>query len=174
MFDNFALPMLTVNGYLWDIMKDVEPTLSVDYGELIPFFPVADSAAGSEMWKGKTYCIYDRMLRRTGDPFYVKKQDHILYYIKGEDIDVFQWSAAMQYILDRQDDAAKDINNWNAAQSTPARVRFHHFRVYQTDSGDMGSPIATRDYNNDAYFVSKFIVDVTYHLADPLEPMLSK
>jgi hypothetical protein len=42
---NLTLPVLTVNGYLWSVMKQLEPTFQKKYGNTIPFFPMSDSAS---------------------------------------------------------------------------------------------------------------------------------
>ena len=44
---DLTLPVLAVNGYLWDVMKEVEPSFSTRYGSTLPFFPLSDSATGA-------------------------------------------------------------------------------------------------------------------------------
>lgn len=171
-FSQFTLPVLTVNGYLWDTMKQIEPTLANKYKTQVPFFPVSDAAAGTKTWDNKPYVIYDRMMRTTRNPFHPIKKDHLLYYVKGKEIDTLEWGMAIQYILDRMDDAAQDINEWNRNQDEPANVYFHNLRVYQTDSGDMGSASLTRDFSVRPFYITKFIVDASYHFTDSLESYL--
>lgn len=170
---DFTVPVLTVNGYLWDTLKQIEPTFAKKYGTKIPFFPMSDSASGTKSWETKTYVIYDRMLRRNRSPFYPIKNEHILYYIKGKEVDTIEWGAAIQYILDRMDDAAQDINDWNRSQATPANVYFHHLRVHQVDSGDMGSPSNTRDFSVRPFYITRFIVEAEYHFTDSIEQILA-
>lgn len=169
----FTMPITTVNGYLWDTMKQVDPSLSKKYGQRVPFFPLSDSTSGTKSWENKPYVIYDRMLRIRRNPFYPIKNDHILYYLKGNEEQTIEWGSAIQYILDRQDDAAQDINDWNRNQTDPAHVYFHHLRVHQTDSGDMGSPSGTRDFSVRPYYITRFIVEAEYHLTDSIESILS-
>jgi hypothetical protein len=168
---NFTLPVLTINGYLWDTMKQIQPSLSNtrNYGRTIPFFPMSDSASGTKSWETKTYVIYDRMLRMTGSPFPYIKKEHILYAVKGKEESTFEWSMAFQYILDRMDDAAQDINDWNRSQDTPAGVYFHNLRVFQ--SNRMSSQ--ARDFSNRPFYITEFIVEAEYHLTDSLESFLS-
>lgn len=172
-FSQFTLPTLTVNGYLWHTMKQMDNTLAKKYNNKMPFFPVSDSASGTKSWEDKPYIIYDRMLRRSKNPFYPIKCDHILYYLKGKEIDTMEWGMAIQYILDRMDDAAQDINEWNRTQVQPANVYFHSLRVFQTDSGEMGSPSTTRDFSARPFYITKFVVDAEYHLTDSIESLLS-
>lgn len=159
-FSNFTLPVVTVNQYLWHTMKQVDPTLVKQYKNTIPFFPVSDSASGTKSWENKPYVIYDRMLRSTASPFYPTKKEHILYAVKGGEVDSLEWGMAIQYILDRMDDAAQDINDWNRSQASPAAVYFHHLRVFQTDFSN------ARDFSNRPYYITKFIVEAEYHLND--------
>lgn len=168
-FAQFTLPVLTVNGYLWDTMKSIDPTLSSSrkYGNTIPFFPMSDSTSGTKSWENKTYAIYDRIMRQSPTSFYPIKKEHILYAIKGKEEQTFEWSAAIQYILDRQDDAAQDINDWNRSQPIPANVYFHHLRVFQTDSS------VSRDFSNRPYYITQFVVEAQYHFTDSIEQILT-
>lgn len=170
-FSDFTLPVLTVNGYLWHVMKQVDPSLSLtkNYGNKIPFFPMSDSASGAKSWETKPYVIYDRMLRMTKSPFYPIKKEHILYAVKGKEESTLEWGMAIQYILDRQDDAAQDVNNWNRSQANPANVYFHSLRVFQT--ADMGS--VTRDFSNRPFYITEFIVEAEYHFTNSIESFLS-
>lgn len=166
-FANFTLPAITINGYLWSVMKQIEPTFQKQYGTKIPFFPMSDSATGTKSWENKTYVIYDRMLRVTGSPFYPIKKEHLLYAIKGKEEQTLEWGMALQYILDRQDDAAQDINDWNRQQETPSNVYFHSLRVFQTGES------RTRDFSNRPFYITEFIVEAEYHLTDSIESFLS-
>lgn len=164
---DLSLPVLTVNGYLWDTIKGIEsPAFAKKYGTKIPFFPLGDSASGTKSWEEKTYVIYDRMLKMKNNPFYPIKKEHILYAVKGKPNDIFEWGAAIEYILDRQDDAAQDINSWNCTQNNPANVFFHHARVFQLDYARV------RDFSNRPYYISEFVVEIEYHFTDKIEDYL--
>lgn len=171
-FSQFSLPAVTVNNYLWSIMKQLDPTLAQNknYGNKIPFFPMSDSASGTKSWENKTYIIYDRMFRMTGNPFYPIKKEHIFYAVKGKEESTYEWSLAIQYILDRMDDAAQDINDWNRGQDVPANVYFHHLRVFQTGDSAMSQ---ARDFSNQPYYITEFIVEAEYHFTDSIEQLLS-
>jgi|AntAceMinimDraft_6_1070360.scaffolds.fasta_scaffold04057_4 hypothetical protein len=172
-FSQFPLPAKTINGYLWKTMKEIEPSLARKYGKTVPFFPVSDSVSGKASWDDKPYVIYDRMLKLKPGPFYVCKKEHLLYYIKGKETDIFEWGLAMQFILDRMDDAAQDVNAWNRLQEVPAKIYFHHLRVYQTDSGDMSSATSTRDFSTRPNYISQFVVEAEYHFTESIESILS-
>lgn len=159
-FSNFTFPAQTVNGYLWSVMKQIEPTFAKQYGQKIPFFPISDAQSGTKSWDKKPYIIYDRILRAGSGPFYPIKKESLAYYVKGSEKDSIEWGMAIQYILDRQDDAAQDINSWNRSQTSPENVYFHHLRVYQDDSS------AVRDFSVRPFYITKFIVDVEYHFTE--------
>lgn len=165
-FANFTYPADTINGYLWSVMKAIEPTFQKQYGNTVPFFPISDAHSGEKSWEKKTYVIYDRILRSTGSPFYPIKKEHLLYYVKGDQNKTIEWGMAIQYILDRQDDAAQDINQWNRQQAAPSGVYFHHLRAYQDD------PSSSRDFSNRPFYITKFIIEAEYHLINPLESFL--
>ena len=166
-FSVFTLPAMTVNKYLWDVMQQVDSTLTKKYGGKTPFFPISDSASGTKSWEDKPYFIYDRILKMTGGPFYPIKKEHILYNLKANDIGTIEWGMAIQYILDRMDDAAQDINDWNRQQNPPANVYFHHLRVFQADNSNI------RDFSNRPYYITEFIVEAVYHFTDSIESILS-
>jgi len=170
---DFTVSVLAVNGYLWDTMKQVDPSLQKKYGTKVPFFPMSDNASGTKAWENKAYIIYDRMFRISKNPFYPIKCEHFLYYLKGDEQQTLEWGSAIQYILDRQDDAAEDINNWNRARNNPYNVYFHHLRVLQTDRGDMGSPSLTRDFSTRPHYITQFVIAADYHLTNSIESFLS-
>lgn len=170
---DLSTPVLAVNGYLWSTMKQIEPTFQKKYGNKIPFFPISDAASGMKTWENKPYIIYDRMFRVSKNPFYPIKCEHFLYYLKGNEKETLEWGNAIQMILDRQDDAAQDINEWNRQQPNMLDVYFHHVRILQTDRGDMGSPSLTRDFSVRPHYVTQFVIAADYHLTKSLEDYLS-
>ena len=172
-FPDLSLPAVTINGYLWDTMKQIDTTLQKQYGTKVPFFPISDAASGTKSWESKPYIIYDRMLRPRKKPFPYIKNEHILYYLKGKEIQTLEWGQVLQLVLDRMDDAAQDINEWNRSQVSPSDAYFHHLRVHQTDSGDMGSSVLTRDFSARPFYITKFIVEAEYHYTKSLEDFLS-
>lgn len=165
-FSVFTLPVITINNYLWSTMKQVDATLNKTYNSKTPFFPISDSASGTKSWENKPYIIYDRMLKMTGSPFYPVKKEHILYAVKGNDVDTLEWGMAIQYILDRMDDAAQDINDWNRNQTSQANVYFHHLRVFQSNNTNI------RDFSNRPYYITEFIVEAEYHFTDSIESII--
>jgi len=165
---------LAVNGYLWDTLKVIEPTFDNKYGNKVPIFPLGDSASGSKSWDNKTYMIYDRMFKLAGGPFYPKKKEQLLYYVKGNETDSLLWGSAIQIILDREDDAGKDINKWIRENGGNAEypVYFHYIRVYQTTSSISSASKLRRDFSSRPYYVTEFIIDMCYHYTNSLEDYL--
>mgnify|MGYP003332016327 CR=1 FL=1 len=166
-FSVFTLPVITINNYLWSVMKEVDSSLEKTYKSQTPFFPISDSATGTKSWENKPYFIYDRILKMTGSPFYPIKKEHILYALKANDINTLEWGMALQYILDRMDDAAQDINEWNRSQNSQTSVYFHHLRVFQNSESNI------RDFSNRPYYITQFIVEAEYHFTDSIESILA-
>jgi hypothetical protein len=162
-FSNFTLPATIVNGYLWDTMKQIDPTVSKGYGNKIPFFPISDAASGTKSWENKAYFVYDRIIKMQPKPFYPIKQEHLLYYLKGNEIQTIEWGMALQQILDRGDDAAQDINEWNRNQENIGNVYFHSLCVMQSTNGDMSSATSTRDFSVRPHYITQFIIAAQYH-----------
>lgn len=165
---------LAVNGYLWDTLKAIEPTFDTAYGQKTPIFPLGDSSSGSKSWGNKTYIVYDRMFKLGYGAFYPKKSEQILYYVKGNETDSLLWGSAIQIILDREDDAGKDINQWirDNGGNEEYPVYFHYIRVNQTTSSISSSSELKRDFSSRPYYITEFIVDMCYHHTKSLEEYL--
>ena len=157
-------PVMVINGYLWDKFKEIDPGL--DTYPYMPIFPMSDAQANNSMWDNKPYLIFNRMFQRPDNPFYPIKRDVYHYGLKASAVMTLEWSAAMQAILDRQDDAARDINAWNAAHGAEP-VYFHNLRVYQMEQGGQ------RDYTNRPTFITDIIVKAEYHITKSLSEIIS-
>jgi hypothetical protein len=175
-FSHFGVAPVIVNKYLWDTMKALQPSLSQskNYGKTLPFFPLGDSASGNESWKNKPYIIYDRMFKVVRDPFYQIKSEEIRYHLKAKEQDSFVWGSVIQQVLDRQDDAGKDVNEWirNNGGSDKYPVYFHSIRIYQVSSSLATQPENLRDFSTRPYYITEFIVDMKYHYTKSLEDYL--
>jgi hypothetical protein len=174
--ESFVVAPTIVNKYLWDTMKTIQPSLSEskNYGQTIPIFPLGDAASGKKSWENKSYIIYDRMFTKMKDPFYPVKCEEIKYNLKAKEKDTLIWGSAIQTILDRSDDAGKDINNWirNNGGSDVYPIFFHKLRVYQVSSSLATEPENLRDFSIRPYYISEFIVDMEYHYTKSLEDYL--
>jgi hypothetical protein len=171
-FESIGIPTIAINHYLWDTMKKIDPDLQAQYQDVVPFYPLGDSSSGNEPWNDKPYFIYDRVFRFSGKPFYPDKRESTLYYLKAREIDSLQWSAALQLILDREDDAAKDVNDWIRSQGDFLNYPyyFHNIRVYQSRSSSPSSEGKTRDFSTvQPYYITEFMVDTHYHFTESLE-----
>jgi hypothetical protein len=173
-FSNLAVPVKAINGYLWDTMKRIDTGLAAQYDGLVPFFPMSDSSSGASMWEDKPYIIYDRILKLSPSPFYPTRTEHIIYSLKANEEETYEWGTAIQYILDRQDDAAKDINSWNGARANPEAVYFHHLSAYQSGGASSTRGGAkVRDFSNRPYYITQFIIDAEYHYTNSIESFLA-
>lgn len=170
--EKIGITPLAINGFLWDTMKQINPDLEEIYGDTVPFYPVADSAAGDSPWEDKPYFIYDRVFRFNGKPFHEHKRESILYYLKANDIDSLEWSGALQAILDREDDAAQDINSWIRSQENGPEdypYYFHNLRVYQSRSSSPSSEGKMRDVSTvQPYYITEFMIDAHFHFTKQL------
>ena len=157
------LPTTALNAYLWEALKDIDPDIADDYvvngWEITPIFPYSDAASASIPWKDKPYLLYERVPGRPTNPFYPVKRDVYHYSLKADPTLALEWVGAIQQILDRQDDAAKDVNNFNFYHRHGPRVPvfFHHLRVYQID------PAAETKHLNDSDQFTDIMVVAEYH-----------
>jgi len=161
-------PIHVVNKYLWSKFKEeiaagtTAEKARYNYGTLIPIFPVNDSTSGDAKWINRPYFVYTEAFRVTHG-LYVMKKSTFVYSLKANVDDHLGWAALLQRTLDRQDDAAADVNDYNLMlkETRPAEycpVIFHSFRVYQNEpakpSGSVSTPAVT----------AHFMVVAEYHL----------
>jgi len=150
-------PIWVVNKYIWEELKVMSPKLADMWPTITPFFPTNDSTSGIAQWEGKPYFIYNQALR-VENSFYQIKKATFVYSMRTDSDQTIPLSMALQKILDREDDTAKDINDFNLSlgeDSCP--VYFHSFDVYQNEPGK------PRESASAPFVVSNFMVVVKYH-----------
>ena len=159
--DAFPIPSLYLNQYVWAAMTGIDETLLPLYGDTVPFFPLADSRAGDAGWGNKPYVVYDNLFKLRGRPFPQIKHLQIMYFVRGSAEDVITWSNTIAHILDREDDSAKDVNNYLSVNSSlPPDVFFHRIRVHQIDMvNDQRQDLAVRQQ-----YTATMIIDTKYHI----------
>ena len=160
---SFANPAMIVNRYLWHRMVEIDPNLAMTYMRNglfeMPIYPVTDSSATQAIWDNKPYLLYSMSFSRPTSPFFPIKRGRVHYGLRANASQTFEWSNAMQHILDRQDESARDINEHNR-RTTKSPVYFHDTRVFQVED------TTTRDFVNNPYLISSFVVQVDYHLIE--------
>jgi hypothetical protein len=164
-------PEQIINLYVWEQFKKYAPDFSNLYANgdpgarIVPFFPApANNLPSQVIDNDLPYVVFDKFSRvRTGSQkgFYPIKTDQMRYTIHGGslyDINKFQndrfettynLTALVQSILDREDDAARDINEFTKTlpgyyneivtdKNSPAYMNnmykyyFHCINVYQS------------------------------------------
>lgn len=159
--DAFPVPVLHVNKYLWDAMTTTDTNLAAQYGNIIPFFPLADSRAGDAGWGTKPYVVYDSLFKLRGKPFYAIKKLQVMYFVRGTAEDVITWSNVIGHILDREDESAQDVNNYLRDNEPDAGIYFHRTRVLQIDMvNDQRQDLSVRQQ-----YTSSMIIDLEYHIS---------
>ena len=96
---------------------------------------------------------------RTRPRYFVHKA-HTLYFIKGNPTEVLAWTNAMALILDRQDSAAQDLNDWLAQNHPDAGIYFHWFKVMQVDQ----TAENRMDISTNQKYLSTMVVEFEYHV----------
>jgi hypothetical protein len=161
-----------INNYLWGVIKKIDPDFVSSYNGIVPFFPLSESASGDAPWNDKPSIVYDRLFTVSKSPFYPIKTEQIHYAVKATENQSLYLGSAIQLILDRQDDAAKDINEFMSIAYPESAIRFHHLRVYQPASAVSKAGGGVRDFTTRQYQVSKFFVDAEYHTCAYDDPKL--
>lgn len=160
----FPLPAVYINKYLWDSMKSIDSSLASEYGNVVPFFPLADSRGGDAGWGDKPYVVYDQLMKFRAKPLHTTHKVQLMYFVRGGAVDVLSWTNAIGHILDRQDDSAKDINHYVATTDPDAGIYFHHTKVFQIDaSNEERMDLAVRQY-----YTASMVVECQYHTTKDL------
>jgi len=160
-------PEMLINSYIWEQFKQygteyIQDFKIEDYSGITPFFPVSDTVSGDEAWLGKTYVIYDSMtnphtIRRN---FYPIKTGQLIYSIKGDIKDLFQWRDFITYVLDRDDQAAQDVNQFSNGEES--KIYFHKISVFQFNT------VNQKTTQSGVYkdFVTDLIIQFEYHRSE--------
>jgi len=110
---------------------------------------------------------YDRLMRFRPGPFYAIKKEQLLYYLYSTSLEnVNNAMIVISQLLDREDSAAQDVNDWSVSnpqlvngQTLPYNVFFHSIRAYQADeTRDLVDLASAR-----AVYVNKLIIEYDYH-----------
>lgn len=152
---------VVINNYIWNEFKSIDPDFTDTYGDVVPFFPLYDNMAGDSKWSNRTYAVYDIMSTNRRSPFYVVKKSQLLYSIRGTVPDILYFRDIVSQIIDRGDDAGKDVNEWAGESVINNQVFFHSFETHEVNwsaevtlAKDTRQPV-TKD----------LIVSFDYHLA---------
>ena len=170
-----------INAYLFDKLGTEYGPQEVGFGPnqtIVPFFAPTPTGR-DEIYQQlvqttglvqPTMVTYDRLMRFRTSPFYGIKKEQLIYTIYGSVQSVQNINIIVSQLLDREDVAAQEINEW--AKNNPitlngttinSNVFFHSVRVYQVDE--------TRDILelasvNMGEWASKIIIEYDYHALD--------
>ena len=160
-------PEEILNAYLWEQFKtngsEYIPTFTLSqYKNIVPIFPVSDNKSGDAKWAGKTYIIYDSFMKmRTSNKyFYPVKSAQIMYSIRGAKLEeLFEWRDFIFIVLDREDAAANDINQFAGEVFDNVSIRFHCINAMQNNY--IGN--TTETLGTQKTFSTNLIVKYDYH-----------
>jgi hypothetical protein len=142
----------------------------------VPISPSLSQAAEADFYESLVqstgleqplWIQYDKLMRFRTNPFYRIKKEQLILTINHPDIDIADnVTTIIEQLLDREDAAAQDLNDWareNAdTLNVPHNVFFHNIKVYQADE--------TRDVLELAsartVFINKLIIEYDYNAKD--------
>lgn len=162
-------PETLINKYVWKQFEIAKPQIHSLYGTgasaTVPFFPVNDIKAGDTAWGSKPYIIFDSFMRaRSGNrTFYPIKTAQMIYSIKGKLSDIYEWRDFISNVLDREDSAASDLNEFiggNVVGGTD--IYFHSLSTNQVNY--IGQ--STTQSGQNKVFSADLIIRYDYHRTD--------
>lgn len=157
--ETYKYPPAIINSYVWAQFTENAPQFVSQYNGIVPIFPVRDALAADSTWGSKPYIIYDNMARFRTARFYGIRKEQLLYSVRGEVPEIFMVRDLITDILDRSDDAAKDINDYAGDNLENPLIFFHDFRVYQMS----GTSEKTDNISNRQYYATEMIIEYQYH-----------
>jgi hypothetical protein len=179
-------PENIINLYVWEQFKTHAPSFYNLYGptsggsDIVPFFPApANNLPTAVLDNDLPYIMFDKFSRvRSGYKyFYPIKTDQMRYTIVGGSLydinrnqqdryaTTINLTSLVQNILDREDDAARDINefaktlpDYNSANYPELnRYYFHCVNVYQSGFTDTQQDVANfMEYNPTRDLIIKY------------------
>lgn len=159
-----SYPDLIINGYVWEQFRLAKPSIYSQYSAK-PFVPVRDINSDYP-WGIKPYIIYDSFMkaRSTNKYFYPVKTTQMMYSIKGSISEIYEWRDFISNVLDREDDAAKDINEYAGESNlfNPLTIKFHCINTSQVNY--TGS--TTEQGGQRKQYSANLIVKYDYHITD--------
>jgi hypothetical protein len=180
-------PEQIINLYVWEQFKTYAPSFynlyapTVGGSDIVPFFPSPASNLPSKVLEDDLpYIVFDKFSRIRGGYkyFYPIKTDQMRYTVHGGslwNVDKFQenrfettytLTSLIQNILDREDDAAQDINEF--AKGLPGYAKtpdgkdlnqyyFHCINVYQSGFTDNQQDVSDfMEYNPTRDLIIKY------------------
>jgi hypothetical protein len=165
-----------INQFLYHELSQYEGiNISESANGIVPIFAVTPTNT-EDIYKNLLQSVpveqplmiqYDRLMRFRPNSFYPTKREQLIYYLYSTDIaTVNNANILISQMLDREDAAAQDVNEYSAlnpisrnGQTVSCNVFFHNIKVYQADE--------TRDVLELAsartVFVNKLIIEYDYH-----------
>lgn len=169
---DLPFPPHWINAYLYDKLSEYDDIGIDKTQQLVPIFAMTPTST-EEVYKNVLQSStveqpliiqYDRLMRFRPGPFYARKREQLIYYLYSSSIaNVNNANIVISQLLDREDAAAQDVNDWARLNSDTLNVKhnvyFHNIRVYQADE--------TRDIIDLAsaktVFINKLIIEYDYH-----------
>lgn len=126
-----------INKYVWEQFH-ITPSMSATYAQysgIIPIFPITDIKAGDTAWGTKPYIVYDSFMktRSKNRYFFPVKSGQMIYSIKGNIEQIYAWRDFIANVLDREDVAAREINEFAGANLSGVTDFFHCINASQVN-----------------------------------------
>jgi hypothetical protein len=168
-------PAYWLRQYIFNELKDYAVgDVAVVAGQGInPIIPASEPAALLDFYetlKSATSLSdpliiqYDKLMRFRTTPFYKIKKEQLILTILNNDQDiVMNVASIIEQLLDREDAAAQDVNDYSITVSTtpkPLNVFFHKIKVFKVDES---RDLAELNSVNLSFASNKIIIEYDYH-----------
>lgn len=182
-------PEIWLGQFIFDELKKYEDVGVIENQSISPFIPTSmsqstidglrDFIENEDGTSESTISIfkYDTLIRFRSRPFYpIRKEQMIIEYLSTYEASR-NIESIITYLLDREDESAKDVNNWakeNASaggltytdhsgneQTEPFNLFFHRTKVFKIDERRDLLELESVNFEEVA---SKIIIEYDYHI----------
>ena len=156
-------PEIIINKYVWEQFRLNKNSIYSSY-TVTPIIPVTDMQGGDLPWGRKPYIVYDSFMKtRTANKyFYPVKSAQMMYSIKGSIGEIYEWRDFISNVLDREDDAARDINEYAGQNLSNTRIYFHCINTHQVNY--IGN--TTEQQGKFKQYSANLVIKFDYHISD--------
>jgi len=174
-------PAYWLREFIFNELKEypVEEVAVADGQEVNPIVPALSPTSPEDLYSqivgssglaNPLWIQYDKLMRFRTSPFYrVKKEQLILSIINLDEEVVLNVTSIIEQLLDREDQAAQDLNKWASRfelhEDKPHNVFFHKIRVFKADES---RDLLELNSANLAFARTRLIIEFDYHASDPV------
>lgn len=142
--DTVVSPVFILRQYAWEVLKANTDMVESDYDSnndgigVVPIVPLAEEPELTEF--DKPYLVYGYALDGTGD-LHARKTGSLSFVVYSTRFrEITDILTILEEAFGRQDETARDINEWSSSKAPFIGLRFGYVRIGLVEGGTPESP----------------------------------